>query len=119
VEELLRYPRVICWDVDRIAVRCHHSEPVWSRDRRELVLPECQQDDAGQHCGGPSLHRFTPSRPFRYQFSGTSVSGYDISPDGRRFLMVQPAQTAPPATEIHIALNWFEELKNRFSTNKQ
>jgi hypothetical protein len=59
---------------------------------------------------------FTASSPKtlflgRYQFSGTAVSAYDVSPDGTRFLMVQPAEDALPATQIHIVLNWLEELK--------
>jgi eukaryotic-like serine/threonine-protein kinase len=42
----------------------------------------------------------------------SSISGrtYDISPDGRRFLMVKrPANRAPP--QIVIVQNWFEELR--------
>ena len=46
----------------------------------------------------------------RYQFSGTSVSGYDVSPDAKRFLMVQPAETVQPASQIAIVLNWSAQL---------
>jgi len=47
---------------------------------------------------------------------------WDISPDGKRFLMIkQPVSTdAAAAAEgprrINIVLNWFEELKQRVST---
>lgn len=50
---------------------------------------------------------------------GTGVSAYDVSPDGRRFLMVQPAEAARPATQIHIVLNWFEELKTAVFSNRE
>ena len=41
---------------------------------------------------------------------------YDITPDGERILMIVPAdepglENARP--QIHVVLNWFEELKTR------
>ena len=43
---------------------------------------------------------------------------WDISPDGKRFLMVKPPQStsgatagSPPRQKINIVLNWLEELK--------
>ena len=33
---------------------------------------------------------------------------YDVTADGQRFVMVDPAPS-----EIHVVLNWFEELKRR------
>jgi len=43
---------------------------------------------------------------------------YDITPDGQQFLMVFPVDQADsvaktPDEQIHIVLNWFEELKER------
>ena len=42
---------------------------------------------------------------------------YDITPDGKRLLMVFPADQAdsgePARPQINIVLNWFEELKER------
>ncbi len=34
---------------------------------------------------------------------------YDITPDGRRFVMVK--EMNPPPRRIAVVLNWFEELK--------
>jgi serine/threonine-protein kinase len=65
---------------------------------------------------------FTPGRPkplFRfagiYRMSATGTA-YDIHPDGKRFIMVseadeQSAASSPP--QVHVVLNWFEELKRR------
>ena len=42
------------------------------------------------------------------------VQGYDVSPDGRRFVFIgQRARTEieDQPREIHVVLNWFEELK--------
>ena len=40
-----------------------------------------------------------------------NVTDYDIDRDGSGFLMVKNLQTANP--QIHVILNWFEELKER------
>jgi serine/threonine-protein kinase len=65
---------------------------------------------------------FMPGRPkplFRfagiYRISGTGTA-YDIHPDGQRFIMVseadeQSADSSPQ--QVHVVLNWFEELKRR------
>jgi hypothetical protein len=49
----------------------------------------------------------------RYNTSLTSTANYDVTPDGQRFLMIQPPETATAGSQIHVALNWFEELKRR------
>ena len=41
---------------------------------------------------------------------------FDISHDGRRFLMIKN-EAAPSATQIHVVLNWFEELKRLVPAN--
>jgi hypothetical protein len=44
---------------------------------------------------------------------------WDIHPDGNKFLMIKPTQTADSEStaktphKINIVLNWFEELKQR------
>ncbi len=46
-----------------------------------------------------------------------SYRDYDITPDGERFVVIMPADSAesgePVRPRIHIVLNWFEELKER------
>ena len=42
---------------------------------------------------------------------------YDISPDGERFLMLNPGDEDLPATQISVLQNWFEELKRLVPTN--
>ena len=41
-----------------------------------------------------------------------AAQGYDVSRDGRRFLMVKTAREAQPS-EVRVVVNWFEELKER------
>ena len=47
-------------------------------------------------------------------FTNLWAPNYDVSADGRRFLMLQEIDLPPePARQIHIVQNWFEELKRR------
>ena len=42
----------------------------------------------------------------------TPIGPWDISPDGRRFLVVMnTAAKLSPVTEMILVQNWFEELK--------
>ncbi len=88
------------------------TEPVWSRDGRELFYRINNKMMVVSIAAGDAFAAGLPQVLFegRYQFSATSVSAYDVSPDGKNFLMVQPAETVQPATQIHIVLNWSEEL---------
>ena len=36
-----------------------------------------------------------------------------MSPDGERFLMIQEEEDGLIATQMHVLLNWSEELKRR------
>jgi hypothetical protein len=39
---------------------------------------------------------------------------YGLLPDGRHFIMIQPVGKMPPA-ELHVVVNWDDELKARLS----
>ena len=65
---------------------------------------------------------FTPSKP-TLLFTGDYVAAltmnpnYDVSRDGRRFLMVQPsARERATPTQIIVVLNWHEELRRLVPT---
>ena len=61
---------------------------------------------------GPAFASGTPVRFFRgnYFLGGANSIGctYDVSPDGRRFLMIQPDPGS--ATAIAVVQHWFQEL---------
>jgi hypothetical protein len=45
---------------------------------------------------------------------------YDVSPDGKRFLMIKEAastNTTSPPPELIVVQHWFEELKRLVPTN--
>ena len=45
------------------------------------------------------------------------IRGYDVMPDGKRFITIVPADQVRDSSadrqRINIVLNWFEELKQR------
>jgi eukaryotic-like serine/threonine-protein kinase len=89
------------------------TEPVWSRNGRELFYVNGDKMMAVEITTAPAFTAGTPRVLFegRYLSSPNEVAGYDVSSDRRRFLRIQPMHPDPPANQIHIVLNWFEELK--------
>jgi hypothetical protein len=68
-----------------------------------------------------SGREFTYGKPVRLLQKAYALPeirrGYDVSPDGRRFLMMTDAVPDPDATpaRIVVVLNWFEELAAHFA----
>ena len=97
------------------------GQPVWSPDGTELfyrsgiktMVVSIQTQDQTLNLGSPRVlfegryvsHSSTPG----YQY-------YDISPDGKRFLMMKE-EAALEQSRINVVLNWFEELKRLVPTN--
>jgi hypothetical protein len=56
---------------------------------------------------------------FLSQPSGSASATFDVSADGRRFLMIRPIRrvdSGPTAAALVVVQNWFEELKQRVPT---
>jgi Tol biopolymer transport system component len=92
-------------------------QPMWSADGGEIfyrdfdgamwALPVTLQ---------PAFRPGVAARLFGgepYLGRGRLMSGrtYDLSPDGRRFLMIRQETDAEGAPSLIVVLNWFEELK--------
>jgi eukaryotic-like serine/threonine-protein kinase len=95
-------------------------EPVWSPDQRQLFFLHADAEgccgvmmavDVSTSDGG--FRRMRPRRLFQWGLAGQiPVRGYDIAPDGRRFVAVAGTPREPePVTSVHIVQNWFEELE--------
>ena len=111
--------------------------PVWRRDGRELfyvVSTESGGDLAGRLPTTamtervvsvpvslqPVFHVGSPSTLFhgRYLVNWPARS-YDVSADGKRFLMVtRQEQPQPRTAHMSLILNWFEELKQRVPSSR-
>ena len=89
------------------------TEPVWSRDGRELFYLNGDAMMAVEVKTSPAFSAGAPRLLFegRYILSPNGVASYDVSADGKRFLRVQPLHPDPPTHEIQVTVNWFEELK--------
>jgi Tol biopolymer transport system component len=86
--------------------------PVWRRDSKELfflgdneLLSVAIETDPTFRAGTTSV-----------VFERPNIIDYDVMPDGNRFLVIEANLDASP-TEIHVVVNWFEELNRLVPTN--
>jgi serine/threonine protein kinase/Tol biopolymer transport system component len=92
------------------------SQPLWARSGRQLFYRRQDKvwvvDVRADNGFAVAKPRFLFEKP-GYSYGGGPIrGGYDLSLDGRRFLMVKLDQRKPtPATEMILVQNWFEELK--------
>jgi Tol biopolymer transport system component len=93
-------------------------EPLWAPDGKKLYY----RDITGQRLmsvsfvSDPELYVGKPILLFQGKYSsggGPWGRGYDITPDGKKFLMIEPEGGKSEVTQINIILNWFEELKQK------
>jgi hypothetical protein len=91
------------------------TEPLWDPTGRELFYRQGKRMMAVEVSTQPNFSAGNPRVLF--ETSDTQSEGYgmtyDVSPDGQRFLMIQPIEEEAPPTQINVVLNWAEELKRR------
>ena len=91
------------------------DEPVWARNGQELFYRNADQMMAVDITTNPSFSAGPPRRLFEGPYvgpRGKNFSNYDISPDGAHFLMLKTVDQQESAmSQVHVILNWFEELK--------
>ncbi len=87
--------------------------PRWSRDGKELFYVEGSTLVAVSVSAGATFSVATPQRLFEHQSLAASFySDYDVSPDGRRFLIAERVGgVAEP--QIRVVQNWYEEFRDR------
>jgi Tol biopolymer transport system component len=99
--------------------------PLWSPDGKQLFYLQTEADRSEtsqvvsvdvQTQPGFVIGKTTPL-PIKGIIGPIGPRSYDISPDGKYFVVVMPASQADPdkgpPQQINITLNWFEELKQR------
>ena len=87
------------------------SQPRWSPDGRELFY----QAGAGQVMSvsvqtSPPVELGTPRLLFEV---ANMVPGFDVHPDGERFVVVTSGGSDSSTSQINVVLNWLEELTER------
>ncbi|MDA2924229.1 protein kinase [Acidobacteria bacterium AH-259-L09] len=95
------------------------AEPVWGPDGRELFYRE---GDKMMAVAVKTHPKFTAAKPkvlFEGRYTTNRIAAnYDITPDGRRFLMIKVGEQESAPTQINVVFNWFEELKRLVPTGK-
>ena len=96
-------------------------DPIWQRDGKEIfyrngskVMAVPVSTQASFQAGRP---RLLWEGEYSYGLSsscggrGATVTSYDVSPGGQRFLMIKDNDQNMYATKIVVVVNWAEELK--------
>ena len=102
------------------------TSPLWAPDGLELFYRNGDAVMAVSVKTEPTFSLETPKTLFQKTYAFLSIengplyiNSWDISPDGKQFLMLKPAASREEASvaegprKINIVLNWFEELKDR------
>jgi Tol biopolymer transport system component/predicted Ser/Thr protein kinase len=92
-------------------------EPLWARNGTELFYRVGDKMLAVDVTTSPSFSAGKPKVLFEGRYRRGGRAAYDIAPDGQRFLMVTEPQ--PPPMQLHVVLEWFEDLKSRTRSAKQ
>ncbi|HEU4693371.1 MAG TPA: hypothetical protein VFS23_33640, partial [Vicinamibacterales bacterium] len=102
------------------------GSPVWRADGRELFYARPTREGQARGAGGFDVAIMAVTvtgestltiGQTRQLFSGRYAMnnpdrGFDVSPDGERFIMLQPRPRAPDVIrELIVVQNWAEELR--------
>jgi eukaryotic-like serine/threonine-protein kinase len=88
------------------------SDPVWARSGREVFFV---RGDAVMAAGvtvrNDALEVASPKALFSGSYALSGVRpGYDVSPDGQRFLMITSTGGRSDLSRFNVALNWQNEV---------
>ncbi len=89
-------------------------QPRWSKDGKELFYTEGDTLMAVAVATTPSFTSSAVTSLFQDATLPGTVHRYDVSADGRRFVLPEPVadpEEKPPS--IHIVENWYEEFRDR------
>jgi serine/threonine-protein kinase len=91
------------------------EEEIWSRDGRELFYRNGNKWMVVPVSLRPEFKAGTPRLLFEGPYVNVGGLSYDVTPDGRRFLLLEPVEHAASVTHLNVVLNWFEEVKQKSS----
>ena len=89
-------------------------QPRWSRDGKELFYVEGETLIAVSVTTEPRFEAGKAKRLFsdpNLTWQERTMPQYDVSPDGQRFVMIEPVGRSRPV--IRIVQNWYEEFRDR------
>jgi serine/threonine-protein kinase len=97
------------------------QKPFWARNGRELFYIANDGSLMSVPIQAGTVFNFgNPARLFDASpYIGNGLVGrtLDVSPDGRRFLMIKSLKQEETTAQINVVLNWTEELKQKVPVN--
>ena len=98
------------WQVSTSAGEGVHA--LWSRDGKELFYRTGSKWMVVPVTLAPDFKAGTPRLLFEGPYAMVGAQSYDVSPDGQRFVVLEPVEKAlAPATNLNVVLNWSEHVK--------
>ena len=94
------------------------AEPLWSRHGTELFYRHEDKMMAVAVSTDGDFHAGTPRALFEGDFGHArpdKPAHYDVHPDGERFVMFEDLEAEGLPREIHVVLNWYQELERLVS----
>ena len=91
-------------------------QPLWARDGRELffVAPDGSLMGSKVRTAGASWRSEPPVKLLEPSYwSLAPLRNFDVSPDGKRFLVVTPLAGSGKPPELVVVQHWDEELRSR------
>jgi len=93
-------------------------EPNWARNGRELFYVSQGRTAQGRMMAvevttSPTFRAGTQKPLFEASASGFGPSVFEVSPDGQRFLTLRRPDGQAATGQLHVVMEWFEELKRR------
>lgn len=91
------------------------SEPVWSPGGNEIFYRNGDKMMSVEVKTTPGFAASTPRLLFEgnYRHGVTYRPDYDVTPDGKRFLMVRGSEQPPVAAQITVVPNWVEKANQQ------
>jgi serine/threonine-protein kinase len=88
------------------------TEPVWARRSGQIFYRKGNALMVVDTTLSPAFSAGKPRQIFEraYDPSGSFWPNYDVTPDGKRLLMVKPDEVTVSPVQINVVLNWFDEL---------
>ena len=95
------------------------EEPIWSRDGQEMFYRWGSKIYVVEIMPGPEFRATVPRVLFDGPFVNPLDWSYDVSPDGKRFLVVENKELEKASTELIVITNFFDHVRRRVASAGQ
>jgi serine/threonine-protein kinase len=91
------------------------DQPMWSRDEKELFYRAGNKLVAASLQIGSDIVVRSRVELFDDDFETSNATNYDVSPDGKSFVMLQRVEDT---RQITVMVNWLDEIRRRTSSQQ-